>query len=82
LSDGHKDIIIREDSDFEDMLEICREIDVDIIIGNSKGYYLSKNLNIPWCAPVSRFTTASAVSASFMWDTKEHNSSSIVSSMS
>ena len=47
LSDGHKDIIIREDSDFEDMLEICREIDVDIIIGNSKGYYLSKNLNIP-----------------------------------
>lgn len=47
LSDRHSDILIREDSDFEDMLEICREIGVDIIIGNSKGYYLSKNLNIP-----------------------------------
>jgi nitrogenase molybdenum-iron protein NifN len=47
LTDGHRDIIIREDSDFEDMLEICRDIGVDIIIGNSKGYYLAKNLNIP-----------------------------------
>jgi nitrogenase molybdenum-iron protein NifN len=47
LSEGHKDIIIRDDADFEDMLEICRSIGVDIIIGNSKGYYLAKNLNIP-----------------------------------
>lgn len=47
LSSGHKDIIIREDADFEDMLEICKEIGVDIIIGNSKGYYLAKNLKIP-----------------------------------
>jgi len=47
LSDRHQDILIREDSDFEDMLEICREIGVDIIIGNSKGYYLAKNLNVP-----------------------------------
>jgi nitrogenase molybdenum-iron protein NifN len=47
LPDGHKDIIIRDDADFEDMLEIGRSIGVDIIIGNSKGYYLSKNLNIP-----------------------------------
>jgi nitrogenase molybdenum-iron protein NifN len=47
LPAGHKDIMIREDTDFEDMLEICRNIDVDIIIGNSKGYYLAKNLNNP-----------------------------------
>lgn len=47
LSDRHQNILIREDSDFEDMLEICREIGADIIIGNSKGYYLSRNLNIP-----------------------------------
>lgn len=47
LSGRHKDIIIREDADFEDMLEICRNINADIIIGNSKGYYLAKNLNIP-----------------------------------
>jgi nitrogenase molybdenum-iron protein NifN len=47
LAAGHRDIIIRDDADFEDMLEICRSIGVDIIIGNSKGYYLAKNLNIP-----------------------------------
>jgi len=47
LAAHQKDIIIREDADFEDMLEICRDIGVDIIIGNSKGYYLAKNLNIP-----------------------------------
>ena len=47
LAAGHRDIMIRDDSDFEDMLEICRNIGVDIVIGNSKGYYLSKNLNIP-----------------------------------
>jgi nitrogenase molybdenum-iron protein NifN len=47
LPDRHRDILIREDSDFEDMLETCREIGVDIIIGNSKGYYLAKNLNLP-----------------------------------
>jgi nitrogenase molybdenum-iron protein NifN len=47
LSAGHKDIIIREDADFEDMLDICSKIGVDIIIGNSKGYYLAKNLNLP-----------------------------------
>ena len=47
LAAGHRDIMIRDDSDFEDMLEICRNVGVDIVIGNSKGYYLSKNLNIP-----------------------------------
>jgi nitrogenase molybdenum-iron protein NifN len=47
LTTGHKDTLIREDADFEDMLDICRSIDADIIIGNSKGYYLAKNLNIP-----------------------------------
>jgi nitrogenase molybdenum-iron protein NifN len=47
LAAGHRDIVIRDDSDFEDMLEICRSIGVDIVIGNSKGYSLAKNLNIP-----------------------------------
>ena len=72
LSEGHKDIIIRDDADFEDMLEICRSIGVDIIIGNSKGYYLAK---FPWYEPVSRFMTELAVSVFFMWDTRERNSS-------
>lgn len=47
LSRRHQDIIIREDADFEDMLEICRDAGVDVVIGNSKGYYLARNLNVP-----------------------------------
>lgn len=47
LSRRHQDVIIREDVDFEEMLDICRNIGVDIIIGNSKGYYLTRRLNVP-----------------------------------
>jgi len=47
LSDRHQNVLVRADADFEEMLEVCREIGVDIIIGNSKGYYLAKNLGIP-----------------------------------
>ncbi len=47
LSEKHQDVLVREDVDFEEMLEICREIGVDIIVGNSKGYYLARNLNVP-----------------------------------
>jgi len=48
LSDGTgKDIVIRDDTDFEDMLTLCRKLGPDIVIGSSKGYYLAKNLHIP-----------------------------------
>jgi len=47
LSDRHQNVLVRADADFEEMLEVCREIGVDIIIGNSKGYYLAKNLGVP-----------------------------------
>ena len=47
LSGPDEDIRIESDTDFENMLEMCREIEADVLIGNSKGYYLSKNLNVP-----------------------------------
>jgi nitrogenase molybdenum-iron protein NifN len=36
-----------EDADFVGMLEACRAIQPDIVIGNSKGYFLSKKLGVP-----------------------------------
>ncbi|MDD5168679.1 MAG: nitrogenase component 1, partial [Syntrophales bacterium] len=48
LAENARDnLIIREDTDFEEMLAICGKIGVDMVIGNSKGYYLSKNLHVP-----------------------------------
>lgn len=38
---------ITDDSDFASMLELSRELKPDIVIGSSKGFYLSKNLGIP-----------------------------------
>lgn len=47
LPGNHEDILIMDDMDFEAMLESCRKRDADLIIGNSKGYYLAKHLHIP-----------------------------------
>ena len=38
---------ITDDSDFATMLDLCRELKPHIIIGSSKGLYLSKQLGIP-----------------------------------
>ena len=38
---------IADDTDFVTMLELCCELKPDIIIGNSKGYYISKQLGVP-----------------------------------
>jgi len=38
---------IAEDADFATILERCRRVKPDVIIGNSKGYYLAKELGIP-----------------------------------
>lgn len=35
------------DADFASVLEYCRENRPDIVIGSSKGYYISRNLGIP-----------------------------------
>lgn len=40
-------INIRDDCDFEEIAAECKDIKPDILIGNSKGYYISRELNIP-----------------------------------
>lgn len=47
VNTNHEDITIGEDTDFADMLDACRSANPDIIIGSSKGYYLSKQLGVP-----------------------------------
>jgi nitrogenase molybdenum-iron protein NifN len=42
-----KDLIIAEDTDFVSMLDACRVARPDIVIGNSKGYFLAKKLGLP-----------------------------------
>ena len=39
--------VLSEDTDFTTMLERAKELNPDIVIGNSKGFYLSRNLGIP-----------------------------------
>lgn len=34
-------------ADFEEMAEVCRDILPDLLIGNSKGYYIAREHNIP-----------------------------------
>lgn len=38
---------VADDSDFATMFEMCSELKPDIIIGSSKGFYLSRRLGIP-----------------------------------
>jgi nitrogenase molybdenum-iron protein NifN len=42
-----KGTLLSEDTDFATMLEMSRSLSPDIVIGNSKGYSLSKKLGIP-----------------------------------
>lgn len=42
-----KEMAVTEDNDFIGILEACEEIKPDIIIGNSKGYFLARKLGIP-----------------------------------
>lgn len=39
--------VIIEDADFAAMFDACKNAGVDIIIGNSKGYFISRKLGIP-----------------------------------
>lgn len=47
LENTGENITAVEDSDFMGILEACKEARPDIIIGSSKGYFLSKQLGIP-----------------------------------
>ncbi|MDR3233293.1 MAG: hypothetical protein LBT46_06485 [Planctomycetaceae bacterium] len=38
---------ITADTDFVTMLEVCKEMNADFILGNSKGLYLARELNVP-----------------------------------
>ena len=38
---------IIEDTDFSSMLDLCRELKPDIVLGSSKGYFLSRRLKVP-----------------------------------
>ena len=42
-----KEIMVHNNYDFEDIATACRENKPDLLIGNSKGYYIARELNIP-----------------------------------
>ena len=39
--------VIKSGVDFEELKALAAEVRPDIVVGNSKGYYISRNLNIP-----------------------------------
>ncbi len=38
---------VKEGTDFESMLDLCKTVKPDLVIGSSKGYYISRRLGIP-----------------------------------
>jgi nitrogenase molybdenum-iron protein NifN len=44
---GFDEIVVKEETDFVSMLEICERLEPDLVIGSSKGYYLSRRLGVP-----------------------------------
>lgn len=43
----HNTIHVHDGYDFEDIMRVCFETRPDLLIGNSKGYYISRKLGIP-----------------------------------
>lgn len=43
----NKSAVVSDDMDFAKILETAKDLSPDMVIGSSKGFYLSKNLNIP-----------------------------------
>ncbi|WP_372757712.1 nitrogenase component 1 [Mariniflexile sp.] len=41
------EILIHDNFDFEEIATVCKELKPDILIGNSKGYYIARELGIP-----------------------------------
>jgi nitrogenase molybdenum-iron protein NifN len=39
--------LILEDTDFSSMLDLCQKLKPDIVLGSSKGYFLSRRLKVP-----------------------------------
>ena len=47
LKNCREEPVIADDSDFATMLEQAKKLAPDFVMGNSKGFYLAKNLDIP-----------------------------------
>ncbi len=47
IENSHEDLLVFEDTDFASMLEACSDAGADIVIGSSKGYFLSRKLGVP-----------------------------------
>jgi nitrogenase molybdenum-iron protein NifN len=47
ISTQKNSMIVMDDSDFEKIKDLCEELEPDIFIGHSKGYYISRQLGIP-----------------------------------
>ncbi len=47
IEHAREDLMIAEDTDFVSILDACRTAQPDIVIGNSKGYFLAKKLGLP-----------------------------------
>lgn len=43
----HNEINVHENYDFEDIASACENLRPDLLIGNSKGYYIARKLEIP-----------------------------------
>ena len=41
------EILIHDNFDFEEIATVCKKLKPDILIGNSKGYYIARELGIP-----------------------------------
>lgn len=48
IAKNNPDIIIKDGVDFENISDLATSLKPDLIIGNSKGYYVSRRLNIPF----------------------------------
>jgi nitrogenase molybdenum-iron protein NifN len=47
IENSREEPLVVEDTDFATMLDICKDIGADIVVGNSKGYFLSRKLGVP-----------------------------------
>jgi len=47
LKNSRADVTVKDDTDFSSVLEMAEAEKADFVIGNSKGYYLARNLGIP-----------------------------------
>jgi nitrogenase molybdenum-iron protein NifN len=44
---GNDEIYIEDDTDFENIRDICTSLKPDLLIGSSKGYYIARELDVP-----------------------------------